>query len=65
MRAVVQFRLTEQEKQAIKNCVDTIKCDCECQDKESCLANACPFLMENGGCMLEAMQDILYEQENG
>ena len=64
MRTIVQFRLTEKEKEAIKNCIDTIKCDCECQDRGSGLANACPFLMENGGCMLEAMQDILNEQEN-
>lgn len=58
MRRVSQFILNTEEKLAIKNVVDTVNCECECQDHEPC-----PFLMENGGCMLQALEDILDEQE--
>ena len=57
MKTFTRFVLSTEEKQAIKNVVDTIHCDCECQDHEPC-----PFLMDNGGCMLQAMEDILDEQ---
>lgn len=57
MKRVSQFVLNAEEVQAIQNVVKTVHCDCECQDQEPC-----PFLMENGGCMLEALQDIVDEQ---
>jgi hypothetical protein len=60
MRTITRFVLNTEERRAIKNVVDTIGCDCECEQRSDC---HCPFLMENGGCMLEAMKDILDEQE--
>ena len=57
MKTFTRFILSTEEKQAIKNVVDTINCSCECQDHEPC-----PFLMENGGCMLEALADIVDDQ---
>ena len=61
MKKITQFILNDKEKQAIKNVVDTIECDCDCGDKYSNCQ--CPFLMENGGCMIEALDDIVKESE--
>jgi hypothetical protein len=60
MKTITRFVLTHEERRAVKNVVDTIGCACECEQRSDC---NCPFLMENGGCMLEAMKDILDEQE--
>ena len=57
MKTFTRFILSTEEKQAIKNVVDTINCSCECQEHEPC-----PFLMNDGGCMLEALSDIVEEQ---
>ena len=58
MKRVSQFILNTEERQAIQNVVATVHCECECQEHEPC-----PFLMENGGCIIEALQDILDKQE--
>jgi hypothetical protein len=60
MKTITNYVLNAEERQAIKNVVDTIDCDCQCENYGEC---NCPFLMENGGCMLEAMKEILDEQK--
>ena len=58
MKSFVRFELNDKEKEAIKNVVQTVTCHCECREH-----NPCPFLMENGGCMLEALDDIIKDSE--
>jgi hypothetical protein len=58
MKTETKFILTTEEKQAIKTTVQTVTCSCECQEH-----NPCPFLMENGGCIIEALEEILDNQE--
>ena len=60
MEVETRFVLSEKEKEVMKKVVETIKCDSECNYDRYC---NCPFLMENGGCMLQAFEDILDEQE--
>lgn len=53
MRKIVKFELTEEEKKAIKNCVETIECgEVDCEE--------CPFHYSKG-CMLEILQEIAEE----
>lgn len=61
MEVETRFVLSEKEKEVMKKVVETIKCDSECNDDRYC---NCPFLMENGGCMLQAFEDILDEQKD-
>ena len=58
MKTFVRFELNDKEKQAIKNVVQTITCNCECEDH-----HPCPFLMENGGCIIDALDDIVKDSE--
>jgi hypothetical protein len=58
MKKIVKYEFNDKEKEAIKNVVQTITCNCECQDH-----NPCPFLMETGGCMIEALDEILKDSE--
>lgn len=55
MRKIVKFKLTEEEKKAVKNCVETINCDgFDCGN--------CPFNYSEG-CMLEVLQEVVVEEE--
>ena len=58
MRTITRFVLTLEERQALKNVVDTVNCESECDSHKKC-----PFLMENGGCIIVALEEILDEQE--
>ena len=58
MRTITSFVLTLEERQALKNVVDTVNCESECDSHKQC-----PFLMENGGCIIVALEEILDEQE--
>ena len=60
MKIITNYVLSTEEKQAIRNVVNIIDCDCQCENYGEC---NCPFLMKNDGCMVEAMNDILNEQE--
>ena len=53
MKKVLKFELTEEEKKAIKKCVETIDCDeFDCYE--------CPFNYSQG-CMLETLREIADE----
>ena len=51
MKIVKEVEFSEKEKQAIKNCIETINCDeINCGD--------CPFAY-NCGCMLEHLRELV------
>ena len=53
MIKTVKFVLTEEEKKAVKNCVETIDCnELDCID--------CPFNYSKG-CILETLREIAEE----
>lgn len=60
MKTITRFVLNTEERKSLLNVVDTVNCDCECENYREC---KCPFLMENGGCIIEALKDIVDEQE--
>ena len=51
MKLVSKVELSEVEKKAIKNCIETIDCD-----EVNC--GECPFAY-NCGCMLETLREII------
>ena len=53
MKKVIKIELTEEEKKAIKNCVETVNCD-----ELGC--NECPFSYSEG-CMFEILREIAEE----
>ena len=56
MQKIVKIKLTEEEKKAVKNCVETINCDSSihCVD--------CPFNYSKG-CMLGTLREVAEEED--